>query len=399
MPCSEPKSTICERTLVSLKTGIYIHIPFCGRKCPYCDFFSTIDFSLLVPFQKALTLEINKRAQRNREVDTVYFGGGTPSAVPTNTITDVVTTLRSCFSISATAEITVEVNPESVTPEKLAAYRQAGINRISIGVQSFCDRNLDLLERPHSAANARQAFEQARESGFDNLSIDLIFGLPGQDVANWRNDLEIAVGLGPEHLSCYTLTYEPRTVFHRRVNKGMLHPLSERDVSDLFLFTVDFLSDRGYAQYEISSFASCNPLDRQPSVSRHNEKYWHFAPYLGLGPAAHSFTKNIRSWNVSSVRQYIEKMETRGSALADSETLSEPQQMVETLYLGLRTSDGIHMESFNQHFGVDFKTLFGETLTFFKKEGLVDVKSGRCHLTLQGMLVLDAVVGELILNF
>jgi oxygen-independent coproporphyrinogen-3 oxidase len=332
-------------------------------------------------------------------VDTVYFGGGTPSVVPADLVTAVLARIRTSFAVSGDAEITVEVNPESVTPEKLAAYRQAGINRVSIGVQSFSDRNLALLERPHSAADARQAYQSARAAGFDNLSLDLIYGLPGQDRNDWRRDLEAAVALAPEHLSCYTLTFEPRTVFHQRVKKGSLQPLPEGKVSDLFLFTVDLLSARGYAQYEISSFARLDPRNGHLPVSRHNTRYWNFSPYLGFGPAAHSFTENTRSWNVSSVRRYIEEMRTRGSAVADSEELSRPQQMTEALYLGLRTAGGIDIQRFNRRFGTDFNALFGETGDYLTEKGLLDTQPDHCRLTRQGMLLLDAVVEELILNF
>lgn len=332
-------------------------------------------------------------------MDTIYFGGGTPSAVPDSLVTAVLAEIRTSFAVSGEAEITVEVNPESVTSENLAAYRAAGINRVSIGAQSFSDDNLQLLERPHSAADARQAYQSARAAGFDNLSLDLIYGLPGQDRADWRRDLEAAVALAPEHLSCYTLTFEPRTVFHQRVKKGSLHPLEEGKVGELFLFTVDFLSARGYAQYEISSFARFNPRNAQLRVSRHNSRYWNFSPYLGFGPAAHSLAGSTRSWNVSSVRRYIEGMQTRGSAVAGSEELSRPQQMTEALYLGLRTAGGIGIGRFNRRFDTDFNALFGETLAYFEKKRLVDLPPGRCRLTRQGMLVLDAVVGELILNF
>ncbi len=379
--------------------GIYIHVPFCGRKCPYCDFYSTTDFSRLDPFREALTREIHRRAQPGRLVDTIYFGGGTPSAVPAALITGTLAALHTAFAVNPRAEITVEVNPESASPEKLAAYRRAGINRLSIGAQSFSDANLRLLGRRHSAADAAAACENARAAGFENLSLDLIYGIPGQDEAGWRDDLEAAVALAPQHLSCYTLTFEPHTVFHQQAAKRRIHPLPEGKVHDLFLLTGDFLAVHGYLRYEVSNFARRDPYDGRPAVSRHNSRYWTFAPYLGFGPAAHSFIGSTRSWNVRSVRRYCEKIAVDGTAVAGREELSAAQQMTEALYLGLRTSAGIDIAAFNRRFDVNFAALFGEKIGLFEKKGLMAVDSGACRLTRQGMPVLDAVVGELVLNY
>ena len=379
--------------------GIYIHIPFCGRKCPYCDFYSTSDLSRVGLFREALIREIHRRARPARPVDTIYFGGGTPSVVPASLVTGALAALRAAFALAPHAEITVEVNPESASPEKLAAYREAGINRVSIGAQSFCDKNLRLLGRRHNAAEAVKACENARAAGFENLSLDLIYGLPGQGQASWQEDLETAIALGPEHLSCYTLTFEPRTVFAARVKKGQMKPLPEGKVGDLFLLTGDFLVAHGYVRYEISNFARRDPVDGRLLVSRHNTRYWTLAPYQGFGPAAHSLLGSTRSWNVSSVRRYIEEVANDKTAVAGREKLTKAQQMTEALYLGLRTSAGIDMGAFNRRFAADFSDLFGEKIDLFEKKGLVAVGSGFCRLTRQGMLVLDAVVGELVLNY
>ncbi len=383
----------------STPLGIYVHVPFCGRKCPYCDFYSTRNFSLLDLFREALALEIERRAAPGRPVETLYFGGGTPSAVPASLIADALTAIRGAFAVAPRAEITLEVNPESTHPEKLAAWREAGFNRISIGVQSFSDDNLRLLGRRHSAVDALRACENARAAGFDNLSLDLIYGLPGQDEAGWRSDLLAAVDFGPRHLSCYTLTFEPRTVFAQRAVKGKLKPLPEDRVGDLFLMTGDFLAAHGYLRYEVSNFARRDPTDGRPWVSRHNTRYWTFAPYLGFGPSAHSLLGNTRSWNVSSVRRYHEAMNTRGTAVAGSEELTAGQQMTEALYLGLRTSAGIDIGAFNRRFATEFTTLFRESIDRFEKEGLMEVNSGFCRLTARGLLVLDAVAGELVLAY
>ncbi|MBU0987148.1 MAG: radical SAM family heme chaperone HemW, partial [Proteobacteria bacterium] len=307
--------------------GIYLHIPFCLQKCSYCDFYSISDASLHRPFVEALTTEMRLNAPVDFRFDTLYLGGGTPSLFSVADIGRIIDTAFSSFNMLANAEITLEVNPGTLTLEKLDGYRSAGINRISIGVQSFTPANLYFLGRSHSAGDAALALKWARDAGFENLGIDLIYGIPGQNQASWVDDLQQALVFEPEHLSCYMLTYETGTLMDLNRRKQRFRPLPERRVRDMFEITLSFLDSRGYAPYEISNFARTGKetagLQRiNRHWSRHNLKYWSFVPYLGFGPSAHSFEEPERRWNLPDVNRYITTLATDRFPSAQKETLS-----------------------------------------------------------------------------
>ncbi len=371
--------------------GIYIHIPFCVQKCLYCDFYSVADSALHAPLVEALIKEIEGAGPFAALPDTLYIGGGTPSVLEPKAISLVLDAVCRRFSLLPDAEITMEVNPGTISLEKLKAYRSAGINRLNIGVQSFDDKILSFLGRCHDNLEARQAIIWAREAGFDNIGLDLIYGLPGQTPQDWRETLHAGLAFSPEHFSCYMLTYEPGTPLDCMRASGRLKPLNEDASATLFDTTLEVLSDAGYEHYEISNFARHRDLR-----SLHNQKYWNHTPYIGFGPAAHSFTGRSRRWNIRDVSTYIKRMEEGHSAVGDTEALTCEQLMVETIYLGLRTGDGIDLVRFEKNFGTPFLTLFASLIKHLQEQGLLATTDNRCALTSRGMRFHDFITAQFV---
>jgi len=367
--------------------GIYIHIPFCIRKCDYCDFYSITDFSLIPDFVSALIREMGMMSfHADFPCDTLYLGGGTPSVLKPEQIRRILEAAFEYFDLRSQAEITLEANPGTLSPESLREFRNMGINRLNIGVQSFSDENLAFLGRIHTAQDAALALKSAEKAGFDNMGLDLIYALPGQSEKDWRADMEQALAFAPAHLSCYMLTYESGTRLTQKMEKGIFSPLEEESSGNLFEFTVNFLESKGYAQYEISNFA------RSPELqSLHNRKYWSFAPYIGLGPAAHSFLPPQRRWNCRSVTAYIDLLKQNILPEAGKEFLTSEQQMLEAVYLGLRKKEGILIREFEKRFAVCFDDLFGELRKELKKKGFLETDAARCALSVPGMRFLDSI--------
>ena len=371
--------------------GIYVHIPFCVRKCPYCDFYSITDQSLKPPYLRALVNEMQMVESASLVFDTLYLGGGTPSVYGPADIKTIIDAAFTRFNIISDAEITLEVNPGTVTIDSLNAYRKIGINRLNIGIQSFQDANLKFLGRIHSAHDANAAFEWARQSGFDNIGIDLIYGLPNQTRENWLGDLEHAIKLNPEHLSCYMLTCERGTPLHRDLHAGRYQPLPDENIRELFDLCGEYLEKKGYQHYETSNFARVSESDTLPNISRHNFKYWTFAPYLGFGASAHSFIEPQRRWNRSDVKAYIQKIEAGHRAVEETEELTPEQLIMEAIYLGLRTFNGIDVAEFKQRFGIDFLNIYKETINDLQNEGRITAGHNRVRLTRKGMIFLDSI--------
>ena len=345
-------------------------------------------------------IEMNLKSGFALTFDSLYIGGGTPSVFGAETIARIIEAAHRSFNILKDAEITLEVNPDTITPEKLEGFRRAGVNRINIGVQSFNPENLNFLGRLHSHSDADIAGQWAREAGFENICLDLIYGIPGQTKKAWVADLERALRFEPEHLSCYRLTYEPGTSMDKSRQKGRFHPLNDDKISDLFTSTIEFLAGRGYAQYEMSSFASTGSgrigqRSFERNRSRHNRKYWSFTSYLGLGPSAHSFKEPERSWNRSDVPDYINELAAGRLPPSEREMLSRSQFMMEAIYLGLRQTEGININAFEEKFGVNFHQRFSETLKSLEERGLIGTAQNRCALTHKGMLYLDSIVSML----
>jgi oxygen-independent coproporphyrinogen-3 oxidase len=318
--------------------------------------------------------------------DTVYMGGGTPSLLGARRIGRLLDEIGAHFDVLPSAEVTLEVNPGTVSADPLPDYRAAGVNRLNIGVQSFDDSNLGFLGRIHSREEAARCVHGAQQAGFDNIGLDLIYALPGQTRAAWQKDLEAALEFSPAHLSCYSLTYAPGTPMTQAFARGEFDPLPEESCADLFLLTHDLLASRGWPAYEISNFARDALLQ-----SRHNRKYWEDAAYIGLGPAAHSYHQGRRWWNVASVAEYTRRLRKGRPPVLESEQLSHAQMMIEAVYLGLRRTAGISMEDFAQRFGVDFKTRFADALDHYLKAGCLCVTADTCALTRTGMLYADTI--------
>jgi len=340
----------------------------------------------------ALRREMRLTAQKAPgPFDSVYFGGGTPSLLGPHRIQILLDTVGGLYRLSPNPEITLEANPGAVQSEDFRAYRRAGVNRLNIGVQSFRNRNLRFLGRIHTAEEAIATVDAARRAGFDNLGLDLMYGLPGQSAEAWRFDLKTAATLNPEHLSCYMLSYEPGTPVERLRQGGHIRPMPQQKLGDLYDLTINELTAHGYAQYEISNFA------RSPGLqSRHNRKYWRNVPYLGLGPSAHSYLPPRRHWNVKNIRAYIQALESGRSPIDSQEHLTPEQEMIEALYLGLRQTAGISMAEFDVRFEGNFQKRFAPLLTELAENGWRRADTRRCALTRKGMLILDAIVSRFI---
>ncbi len=375
--------------------GVYIHIPFCLKKCAYCDFYSLTDLTLRQPFVESLLQEMALVKPRDVLIDTLYFGGGTPSVLTPQQIEALMHQARSLFTLTPDAEITMEVNPGTVTQNHLNFLRQIGINRINIGVQSFSCDTLEFLGRIHTPGDATQAIQSARKAGFDNIGLDLMFGIPGQNIPSWQDDLKTSLTWSPEHLSCYMLTFEKGTPLDKRRKANTFKVLPEQHIADLFRITQQILSDAGYEQYEISNYAKID-TGGHPRRSRHNQKYWSFAPYIGLGPAAHSYAPPIRYWNVRDVGLYTAALAQGRLPIEEREKTTAEQQITEAIYLGLRTSDGIDVAHFEKTFHMEFNQRYGGVLQALCKENLVILENGRCVLTPEGMLFHDSIVERML---
>jgi len=292
-------------------SGLYVHIPFCKTKCPYCDFFSIMSPGQVPAFLAALDAEARLYREQFSSFDTLYLGGGTPSLLEDPHLASLLASLRRHFNFSQDCEITLEANPDDITTGKLTLWRGLGLNRLSLGAQSFDENELRFLGRRHTAGQTTAAIGLIRAAGFTNLGLDLIYGLPGQPPAAWLNTLETALRFNPEHLSCYQLTLAAETPMGREAAQGDLVPLNEEAQREFFLLTTGFLKARGYLHYEVANFAR-----REKYICRHNRKYWTRVPYLGLGPAAHSFNGSQRWWDFSSVEQYCSSLKAGAAPVA-----------------------------------------------------------------------------------
>jgi oxygen-independent coproporphyrinogen III oxidase len=376
--------------------GVYIHVPFCRAKCPYCDFYSVTERRLIPDYIEALHTELALRRRSVPCADTVYFGGGTPSMLAPRQIGSILDSICGSFSMESHPEVTLEVNPGTVNADNLADYRIAGVNRLNIGLQSIDDQNLVFLGRIHTAGQGLDTLRWARQAGFQNVGLDLIYAIPGQTRKRWESELAEVVRLAPDHLSCYTLTIEPGTPMAARVQKGDIQPLDEKTAGDLFSFSTDYLNRNGYRQYEISNFARDAGDGSRDNRSRHNRKYWTLAPYLGFGPAAHSFLDNRRWWNHDTLHPYLSAIKAGELPVAGAENLTFDQQMIEFIYLGLRQTDGIDTSAFASRFNAAFCGLFEPQVSRLLGEGLLEKSLDHIRLTARGMRFLESVAGRLI---
>jgi len=368
------------------QAGLYIHVPFCLSKCGYCSFYSVASPALIPEFVKAVSREMAFYKKSFQSFDTIYLGGGTPSLLSIQQIDDILKSANDHFNIDRQTEITIEVNPGDGSAEYFQQLRKRGINRLNIGIQSFNDSLLKFLGRRHSAKEAGAAMDAARQAGFDNIGIDLIYGVYGQDMKTWKETLSKALSFLPEHLSCYQLSLDEKTPLYEQYGKESLQLPAENEALDFFMTTSKILTDAGYIHYEVSNFARSEAL-----CSRHNMKYWRHIPYLGLGPAAHSFCDRRRWWNKADVNAYIRIIFEGKTPVLQSEELSAEQLALEALFLGLRTKDGIDLDEYQIRYGVDLLTQKKQILRKLEEDKLVEIKDGCLRPTLSGMAVADSL--------
>jgi oxygen-independent coproporphyrinogen III oxidase len=369
--------------------GIYIHIPFCTQKCSYCNFYSVANTTLKAPFLEALLAEIASRANefQSEIVETIYFGGGTPSILAVTEVETILNQIRRFYTLGKSLEITMEANPDDLSEEYLLGLKNSGVNRLSIGVQSFDDSVLRQINRRHSSDDAICVIENALKLGFDNLSIDLIYGIPNQSDDQWVKNLQIADRYKIAHLSCYALTVEEKTLLHKQIEKGKVPAPAEEDVIRQFNLLMDFAEENGYQQYEISNFC------RDGLVSKHNSAYWNGVPYLGFGPGAHSFATPVRRWNLSNVKDYIEGLKNNGCYF-EEEFLSEEDRYNEYVMTSLRTSNGCNIEFVKSHFDQKYVNWLTRQLQKIEPTWIIEV-SGRVALSRDGKLMTDYITREL----
>ena len=373
--------------------SLYIHIPFCVQKCLYCDFASTADSTVTHDeYVSAVIREMEIRSLALPEpahAETLYIGGGTPSLLAPLLVDVLVSAARRHYSLAANAEVTLEANPGTVTGESLAGYRAAGINRLSMGVQSLDDGMLSVLGRLHTAGQAREAVAQARSAGFGNVGIDLIHGLPGQTLPGWEDTLSQAVALAPEHISAYGLSIEEGTPFHAMLRKGEIDLPDEESAVRMLEMTGEFLSAAGYEHYEIANFA------RPGFRSRHNQCYWKRGNYLGFGAAAHSFLRRPgygRRWeNPADMRDYCSSAESGEMPAVGEQVLTREDARAESLFLGLRLLEGVSPARIGSEFGEPLSEAFPGVLERLAADGLVVYEGSRLRLTRRGLLLANRV--------
>lgn len=371
--------------------GLYIHVPFCRKRCPFCDFAITTDLSRVTKWEDALIREIALRSDDwPAPFDTVYFGGGTPSLLPAERIEKLLASMRQRLRIAEDAEVTLEANPGTLSQEDYARLVDAGVRRLSLGIQSFDDDDLVLLGRDHDVQESRDAFAFARAAGMDNITVDLIYGLPGRDADHWTDQIRQCVALDPDHVSAYALTYEPGTPLTRQKERGELDAISESLSSDLFDLTVRQLAEHGFDQYEVSSFASGIAFE-----SRHNKKHWCGVPYLGLGPSAHSFRDGRRWWNHRNVSEYADTLARGELPVAEVEDLTVDQRRLEALFLGLRWRAGVDFARFDREFGLDLRTSKSEVIDQLVRDGLAHEDDNCLRLSRSGLARADAIARKL----
>lgn len=367
------------------RPGLYIHIPFCSAICPYCDFaVVTGDHARRKRYVDHLLRELDARRELTG-FDTLYWGGGTPSLLDG----DDLHRIRERSELAPDCRVFLEANPEDVDVDMVARWRELGVATLSLGVQSFDDGELSFLGRRHSSNDARAAFELARRAGFETVSIDLIFGLPGQTLAQWRTMLDMTLELAPDHISCYQLTVHDKTLFGRRQRQGRLVEADEATRADLFRESHERLGEAGFIGYEVSNFA------RDDSHrSKHNEKYWDHAPYLGLGPSAHSFDGRTRSWNERSLLAWQGRLDRDEPATAGRETLDDDALLLETIMLRLRTRDGLDLDAVRGRFGVDLLAANRALVERLEAENLIELSGSRLRPTLLGLAVADSLAAS-----
>ena len=376
--------------LVAGGLGLYVHVPFCSAICNYCNFNRGLfDASLKTRYVDALLAEIDELGDGSA-ADSIFFGGGTPSLLEPQEIDQIISQLKGAFDVESNAEVTLEANPETVTVERFAGFREAGVTRLSVGVQSFRDAELGRLSRLHSASRAREAFALAREAGFDNISLDLMMWLPQQSVVEWLESIDALIALNPEHASLYLLELYPNAPLRDEMARSRWSLAPDDDAADMYLAAMDRLDLAGYVQYEISNVA------RPGRRSIHNLKYWANGAWLGFGCGAHSTRDGVRWKNLSGTEDYVSAVVARAPLRVDERRLSRTEQLEEALFTGLRLTDGIDIDEIGTRYGVEVWPTLSARLTPFLAEGLLIYDGGRLRLTRRGMLLANEVMAVFI---
>ncbi len=374
-----------------IETAIYIHIPFCDHKCIYCDFYSITPLDKKDDYLKALKKEIefySRSYSEEREIISIYFGGGTPSLMEPAYISEIIECVKSHFNVNPDAEITLETNPGTVNKSKMNEFKGIGINRVSVGIQSFNNAELKFLTRIHDASAAEKTIFYAYDAGIENINADLIFNLPGQNIEKWSRSLERAISLPVKHISAYSLILEPGTILNKMVLDGRVKVEGEDTDAELYEHTIELLARHGFEQYEVSNFA-LNGYE-----CRHNNAYWHYKNYLGFGTSAHSFNGTKRWWNYTGLSFYLNNALTGGNAVAGSETLTAEQKREEYIMLALR-SRGLIIQEFVSIFGGDWFEQNSSLIDELKQTGLLTEAGGVVKLTPKGYVICDEILARL----
>ncbi|HEY3371211.1 MAG TPA: radical SAM family heme chaperone HemW [Prolixibacteraceae bacterium] len=369
--------------------GIYLHIPFCRKRCHYCDFFKSTDLSQKARLLEGLKSELQSRASEleSEEINTIYFGGGTPSVLLIDELKDLLNIIGELYQVAENAEITLEANPDDLTQAILSGLRQIGFNRLSMGVQSFSEADLKLMNRRHGVMQAVQSVKWAKKAGFSNISIDLIYGLPNQSLEEWERNVRIAVELDVEHISAYNLTYHEGTVFYEQLKKGILKELPDELSLQQFELLNLLLQEAGFEHYEISNF--CKP----GLYSQHNSSYWNSKKYLGIGPSAHSYDLVSRRWNVSSISKYLDGLEN-GQPYFEAEILTLQDRYNDFIITGLRTIWGVSEELIQSSFPPGYFTHFQTFKEKYQRSGHLLCTSGKVCISPEGLFISDKIMAD-----
>ena len=371
--------------------GIYLHIPFCKTRCIYCDFYSTTRSEIKDRYVSALCkeLQIRKSYLGNEPVETIYFGGGTPSQLSRQDFEKIFSAIKKEFNLEQCNEITLEANPDDLSPEYIKELSPLPFNRISIGIQTFNEQTLRLLKRRHTAEQAIRAVKECRLAGFQNISIDLMYGLPGETAESWKADLEQAISLNVEHISAYHLIYEEGTPLYEMLLKHKVEEADEESSVDFFALMIKYLTQTGFQHYEISNF--CMP----DKYSRHNSSYWTGKKYLGCGPSAHSFDGSTRQWNVSSLDQYIDAIE-KGIPVVEIEELSITTRYNDFVITSLRTMWGLSLNRLKEEFGIELKQYCLDNAKAYLDTGKLELRNNTLFLSKDGIFISDGIMSDLL---
>jgi len=370
--------------------GIYLHIPFCKQACHYCDFHFSTSLKYKDEMLSALHNELLLRKEylQQQPIESIYFGGGTPSFLPAQEINQILDTIYKHFEVSPSVEITLEANPDDLTKEKVRELSSSQINRFSIGVQSFFEEDLRWMNRAHNAQEAESSIKRAQDSGFENITADLIYGFPLLSDAKWRSNIQQMVDLQIPHISAYSMTIEPQTALASFIRKGIQTPMNEGQSADQFLMLMNMITENGFEQYEISNYA------RNNHYSKHNTNYWKGVPYLGIGPSAHSFNGLSRQWNIANNSKYISSL-VSNEIPAESETLTEADKFNEYIMTSLRTKWGMDIDYLKGKFPSEFFEEMDSSLQRIVSEGKIKQEGASFTLTTEGKLLADQIASEL----